>query len=80
MKPTNSPIQGQPNPGKNGLKVAFGPLFFPQQIIFSGLGLMSYRKQTTSDPTLPNPPQTPCYDGHGIIAILAPATRQCAAA
>ena len=27
MKPTNSPTQGQPNPRKNRLEVAFGPLF-----------------------------------------------------
>ena len=27
MKPTNSPTQGQPNPRKNRLKVAFGTLF-----------------------------------------------------
>ena len=27
MKPTNSPIQGQPNQRKNRLKVAFGAIF-----------------------------------------------------
>ena len=34
MKPTNPPTQGQPNPRKIGLKVAFGPLF-PTEINFS---------------------------------------------
>ena len=38
MKPANPPTQGQPNPRKIRLKVAFGPLFFPQQIFFSGWG------------------------------------------
>ena len=54
MKPTNSPTQGQPNPRKIGLKVAFGPLFFPQQIVLRGLGIVLYRKQTTRNPTQPN--------------------------
>ena len=38
MKPTNSPTQGQPNPRKNSLKVAFGPLF-PTANIFSWVGI-----------------------------------------
>ena len=38
MKPTNFPTQGQPNPGKIGLKVAFGPLF-PTASIFSWVGV-----------------------------------------
>ena len=38
MKPTNSPIQGQPNPRKNRLKVAFGPLF-PTANNFSWVGI-----------------------------------------
>ena len=37
MKPTNSQTQGQPNPRKNRLKVAFGPLF-PTASIFSWVG------------------------------------------
>ena len=40
MKPTNSPTQGQPNPRKIRSKVALGPIFLPQQIIFRGLGLI----------------------------------------
>ena len=38
MKPTNSPTQGQLNPRKNRLKVAFGPLF-PTATNFSWLGI-----------------------------------------
>ena len=57
MKPTNSPTQGQPNPRQNRLKEAFGPLFcvtfFPQQIIFRGLGLVLYRNRTTRNLTQP---------------------------
>ena len=37
MKPTNSPTQGQPDPTKNRLKAAFGPLF-PTANIFSWVG------------------------------------------
>ena len=33
--------------------------FFLQQMIFRGLGSISYRKQTTRNPTQPNSPQTP---------------------
>ena len=36
MKPTNSPTQGQPNPTKNRLKVAIGPLFPTANIFFVG--------------------------------------------
>ena len=61
MKPTNSPTQGQPNPRKNRLKVAFGATFFPQQIIFRGLGLVLCRKQTARNLTQSNSPQTPYY-------------------
>ena len=35
--------------------------FFPQQIIFRGLGLILYRKQNARNPTEPNSPQTPYY-------------------
>ena len=38
MKPTDSPIQGQPNPRKIRLTVAFGPLF-PTANIFSWVGI-----------------------------------------
>ena len=38
MKPTNSPTQGQPNPRKIRLKVAFGPLF-PTANNFSWVGI-----------------------------------------
>ena len=51
VKPTNSPTQDQPDPRKNRLKVAFSTTFFPQQIIFRGLGLVLYRKQTTRNLT-----------------------------
>ena len=54
MKPTNSSSQGQPNPTKIRLKVALGPLFPCEQIIFLGLGLIVCRKQTTRNPTQPN--------------------------
>ena len=36
MKPTNSPNQGKPNPRKNRLKVAFGPLFPTADYFFVG--------------------------------------------
>ena len=58
MKPTNSPIQGQPNPRKKWLKVTFGPLF-PTANNFSWVGTDFYRKQTTRNPTETNSPQTP---------------------
>ena len=39
-KPTNSPTQGQPNPtSKNRLKSGILGHFFPQQIIFSWVGI-----------------------------------------
>ena len=38
MKPTNSPTQGQPNPRKISLKVAFGPLR-PTANIFTWVGI-----------------------------------------
>ena len=45
--------------------MAFWATFFPQQIPFRGLGLILYinRKQTTRNPTQPNPPQTPYFTG-----------------
>ena len=58
MNQTNSPTQGQPKPRKNRLKVAFGPLF-PAANIGHGLGLVLYRKQTTTNLTQPNSPPTP---------------------
>ena len=52
LKSTNSPTQGQPNPRKIRLKVAFWATFFAAaKIIFGGLGLISYRKQATKIPT-----------------------------
>ena len=36
MKPTNYPTQGQPNPRKNGLQVAFGPLFPTEECFLVG--------------------------------------------
>ena len=36
MKPANSPTQGQPNPRKNRLKAAFGPLFSHSKQFFVG--------------------------------------------
>ena len=59
MKPTNPPTQGQPNPWKIRLKVAFGPLFPTAKIIFRGLGLVLYRKQTTRILTQPDSAPTP---------------------
>ena len=41
MKPTNSPTQGQPNPRKIRLNMAFGPLF-PTANDFWWLGLITY--------------------------------------
>ena len=38
-KPTNSPTQGQPNPRKKRLKVAFGPLFPTAKQFFVGWNL-----------------------------------------
>ena len=52
-KPTNPPTQGQPNPRKIRLKVAFGPPF-AAATFFRGLGFISYRKQTARNPTQPN--------------------------
>ena len=58
MKPTNSATQTQPNPIKDGLKVAFGP-FFSTAKMFRGLGLALYRKENTINLTQNNYPQTP---------------------
>ena len=60
MKPSNSPTQGQPNPRKNSLNVAFGPLF-PTANDFRGLGFILSRKRTTRNPTQPISPQIPCF-------------------
>ena len=57
MKPTNSPTQVQPNPRKNRLKVAFGPLLSTANI-FSLVGIGLYRKQTTRNPTQPTDRQS----------------------
>ena len=59
-KPSNSPTQGQPTKEKLGEKWHMGH-FFPQQIVFRGLGLALYRKQTTRNLTQPNSPRTPYY-------------------
>ena len=53
MKPTNSPTQEE-----IGLKLHLGH-FFPQQMIFGGLGLALCRKQTARSLTQSNSPQTP---------------------
>ena len=58
MKPTNSPTQGQPNPRKIRLKVGIWAIFSPHQIVFRGLRSVSYRKQTATNLTQPNSPQT----------------------
>ena len=53
MKPSNPPTQGQPNPRKMRSKVAFWATFshfFPQQIAFRGLGLVSCRKHKKPNP------------------------------
>ena len=47
-----------PTQQKWGLKWHLGH-FFPRQIVFRGLGLVLYRKQTTRNLTQPNSPQTP---------------------
>ena len=57
VKPTNSPTQGQPNPTKISLKVAFGPLFsdLPNSV---GFGVWkTYIKYYETD-ELPNPRPT----------------------
>ena len=59
MKLSNSPSQGQPNPRKAGLKVAFGPLlwhfghFFPQPNIFSWvrIGFIEVTEYKKPNPT-----------------------------
>ena len=51
MKPPISPTQGQPNPRKSRLKVAFWPLFPTKKIFLRGLGLVLYRKQITKNLT-----------------------------
>ena len=56
MKPTNSPSQGQPNPRKSRLKVAFGPLFPTANCFFRGLGLIFVWK---TDYKKPNPTKFP---------------------
>ena len=75
MKPTNSPTQGQPNPRKTGSKVEFGSHFFsPQQIIFRGLGLISYRNHTTRKP---NPTKfSPKHPNNASIPLHHPSTRR----
>ena len=60
MKPSNSPTQGQPNPRKSRLKVAFGTLS-RRQIVFRGLGLVLCRKQTTRNLTQPK------FSGNSVI-------------
>ena len=61
MKPTNSPTQGQPNPKKNRLKVAFGPFFPTAKYFFLWVGIDLCRKQTARNSTQPNyPKKTPC--------------------
>ena len=57
MKPSKSPTQGQPNPRKIRLKVAFGPLF-PTEINFwwVGIGLVQ-----ETDYDKPNPSKFSVY-------------------
>ena len=59
MKPSNSRTQGQPNPRKNRLKVAYLGHFFPQQLFSVWWDWFIYRKQTGRNPTQPHsPPNT----------------------
>ena len=44
--------------------------FFPQQIIFRGLGLVLFRKQTKRNPTQPNSPETP-YELLTVVSLCA---------
>ena len=48
------PVQGQPNPKKFRLEVAFGSRFFPQQLFFRGLGLILYTVGNRLQETQPN--------------------------
>ena len=49
MKPLNSPTQGEPNLRKIGLKSGIWATFpIANTVVFRGLGLVLYRKQTTS--------------------------------
>ena len=54
--------QANPTQEKLGQKWLLGH-FSPQHIIFHGLGLVLYRKQTTRNLTQPNSPQTPYIGG-----------------
>ena len=69
VKPTNAPTQGQPNPRKIRLKVAFWATFSHSKYFFVGRDwfYIGHRLQDTQPhPTEPNSPQTPCY----IMVIL----------
>ena len=66
MTPTNSPTQGQPNPRKIRLKVAFGPLF-PTANIFSWVGV-GFMQETDYKKTNPMSPQTPHFWLTGLLS------------
>ena len=70
MKPTNSPTQGQKRKKEIRSKVASGPFFFPQQILFRGMGLILNRKQTTTNLTQTTSPQTPYLERYVGIEYL----------
>ena len=48
-------------PKKNWAKSGIWATFPSQEIVFRGLGLVLYRKQTTRKPTQPSFLQTPCW-------------------
>ena len=69
MKPTNFPTQGQPDPRKNGLTLAFRSLF-STAFYFRGLGFILHRKQTTRNLTQPNSPQTKFSANTGLAVAV----------
>ena len=59
MKPTKLPNPRPTQPTKNRLKGGIWATFFPQQIMFRGLGFaFTHGKQFKRRPTQPNYPQT----------------------
>ena len=51
--PNPRPTQSKKNQVK---KCHVGHFFFPQQVVFGGLGLILYREQATRNPTQPDSP------------------------
>ena len=68
MKPTKLPNPRPAQSKKDQVKSGIWATFFPQQVVFRGLGLILYRKQTTRN----NPAKFSANTLHSINTMYVP--------